>query len=142
MRCEDWPATLTATVEFYDTYCGACTVVVTLDKQGCEGETIYTADDATCTADVGAEGANSIAFLELVCSNNSDQCGTPEDPLADPIFEFSDEVSRATATLYVLDLETACCDPLFLEFTIDHPSYCVPFGMGAPNGKIRVTITA
>lgn len=139
MRCEDWPDTLTATVEFYDADCGDCTVVVTLEKQACEGELIYTALLAECTGAAPDLGTNSIELLELRCTNSAFVCGTPEDPLTEDPFTFQDDFNGAT---YSIDLDTACCDPLYLQFTCVGGGTCVPFAMGGPTVTIRVTITA
>lgn len=136
--CVDMPATLTATVEFYDTDCGTCTDVVVMTKQSCDaGVATYNAIEAICE---GADGFNSIGFLELICASGGAVCGTTEDPAPEGSWVFYDSVN--TIGSYALNLETACCDPLFLEFIADPATFCIPFGMGSNSGKIRVTITA
>lgn len=134
--CSEWPTTLTLTAEVLTGVCAGCTDTVTLTKQGCESNTEYTTapDEVFCS--VIGEYSYSTGFLYLSCNSPTDECGN-----LDPegiIFSLEDDFG----TIYTLDQETACCNPLYLEFTGAPTDRCLPDPAGDGSSTIKIIITA
>lgn len=132
--CVDWADTLTAVVEFTADDCGTCSTDVPLIKDGCDGASVVHVAEADGTCN-GVDGAFNVGRLNLACATADDECGTEANPKPGLYGLSSDTLGEFT-----LNGDTACCDPLFLEFTLEGVEICNPFGMGSPLGNVTVTI--
>jgi len=132
--CSGWPETLNLTVEVLDGDCSPCTDNYVLNKQACEVGTIYNTSPTGVDCLSVPDAPFSVGFVRLSCAVQEDKC-SPFASGHDPIFTLGDDFENE----YTLDMETACCDPLFLEFTASTQE-CQPL-MGSINANIKITIT-
>lgn len=142
--CENQSPTLTATVELLS---GSCV---------CPANTTFTIEHQyTCLSDTrwllpasglgffcGGAGLDSIEIkkIELLCGTGTKECAAPDGSGSDsggPTFSLAFSTEN---DLFTLDATTACCDPLFLEFT-GSAEICLDAMSVLQRIDIKVTIT-
>jgi hypothetical protein len=82
----------------------------------------------------------SLESNQLVCGCTFEVCEEPSHA-QQPIFSLDLKDSGLNGTPWVLNEDTACCDPLFLEFTVTGLVACLVLLGGSDLVTMKITIT-